>query len=419
MRVIVPGADETLFSGGSLREWLEDRHHRAIRAAGSLPAEEALLRPYEQVAQEAYERWEVTEPQLLVDEVKAAVDDEQVDVSGDFLRAISDPSRPCYVAGTRISFHVPYAGPGEALRLRGSTSSLSPPRAAVRDGEVVVSRAVPADTLERDRERVVAGIRSEVANIEKYLGYARSEIVGHNERLREDLMSAAERRRRKVLADRDTEAMLRVPLRRDGEVVKSYQVRPATRKRLSPYRRPAGHQPFVPEPAITEDDFGDIIADIARVTQSFERLAVTYVDMDEERLRDQILTVLAGAYDNATGESFSKRGKSDIYLPWEGGAVFLAECKWWSGPSNFENRDLPQLLDRYVVWRDTHAAMVVFIRNKDATKVIATAGDVIRSHPRYVRDGDPTADVPVFVLHKNGDPDREVRVALVTAVIRP
>lgn len=89
-------------------------------------------------------------------------------------------------------------------------------------------------------------------------------------------------------------------------------------------------------------------------------------------MRDQILTVLHSIYGAATGETFSKRGKTDINLPWGGdGPVFLAECKWWRGAKGFENDDLPQLLDRYIIWRDAHAAMVPFIRTENATAVIA------------------------------------------------
>lgn len=166
------------------------------------------------------------------------------------------------------------------------------------------------------------------------------------------------------------------------------------------------------------DDFSNIIGDIIAGTRTFEWLAVTFASMHEERLRDQILAMLRNVYGEVTGETFSKRGKTDIYLPWQGdGAVFLAECTWWTGPKPFAEHDLPQLLDRYVVWRDTHAAMVLFIRNKDVTTVVDSAQQIIRDHPRYLRDADPVSSAPVFVLHKDGAPDRELKLALVTAAI--
>lgn len=280
---------------------------------------------------------------------------------------------------------------------------------------ITVHRDVPADTLEREREKVIKGLHDDIQNIEKHLDYARHDIRTYNEQLREEIPRLAEARRRKVLADRDTEAILGVPLERDESAARSYRVQPVTRKRIAP--RTTGREPFTPEPAITDDDFADIVGDIVNITQTFERLAITYADTDEERLRDQILTMLGNVYGPVTGESFSKRGKSDIYLAVDGGAVFLVECKWWDGPKAFADEDLPQLLDRYVVWRDTHAAMILFIRNKDATAVINKAVRIIREYDRYIRDADSVRGAPVFVLYKEDDPDREIKLALVTAAI--
>ncbi len=408
---------ELLFSQHDLRSWLEERKRRAVDEIRSLSPDEVLARPPQQVADEVIERHQVPEPTLRLDEMTGQVDDRQVDVSGDFGRAVFDRSGPFYIDGTRITFHIPYNGPTEALKLQASTFSMSPPRAAVGSGQVTVHRDVPADTLERDRDKIVQGLRREAQEIDKYLGYARNDIRAYNKQLREEIPRAAEMRRKKVLADRDTEAILGVPLTRDDSAARSYRVQPVKRKRVTPTRRAPG-EPFTPEPAITNEDFAAIIGDIITITRNFERLAVTYADMDEERLRDQVLAMLGNVYGPTTGESFSKRGKSDIYLPWDGGnPVFLAECKWWRGPKAFTDNDLPQLLDRYVVWRDTHAAMILFIRNKDATAVIAKAVDIIRSHDRYLRDAETIEGAPVFVLHKDGDPDREIKLAVVTAAI--
>lgn len=409
---------ELLFSQRNLRSWLEEQRRRAVEEIRTMPPDEVLRRPPEQVADEVLERYEIPEPVLHVDQMTGRVDDQQVDVAGDFGRAIFDDSQPFYIEGTRITLHVPYDGPIEAFRLQASTFSMSPPRAVIVPGRISVSRAVPADTLQRDREKIVEGLRREVLEIDKYLGYARTDIRASNQQLRDELPRIAETRRSKVLADRDTEAMLGVPLSRDDATARSYRVQPVKRKRVTPARRGTPREAFEPEPAITDEDFSEIIGDLVAITQSFERLAVTYADTDEERLRDQILAMLGNVYGPATGESFSKRGKSDVYLPWDGtNAVFLAECKWWTGPKAFREHDLPQLLDRYVVWRDTHAAMILFIGNKDATAVIEQAIEIIRSHDRYLRDAGTIDGAPVFVLHKEGDPDREIKLALVTAAI--
>jgi hypothetical protein len=394
------------------------RLRAAVDAVKARPADEVLERPPQQLADEIRARFELELPVLLADAATGSVTDTRVDVSHDHRRAVFDRSGPVLIDGTRVTFHAPYQGCVEALRLRASTFSMSPPRATVGKDAVTVYRDVPADVLEREREKVIEELRGDLRRIDEMLGHARKDISEYNEQLAQKVTSAAEARRNKVLADRDTEAMLGVPLVRDGDAAKSYRVTPVERKRVTPRRAQRGREAFTPEPAIDDDAFSDIVSDLVSITRTFERLAVTYAEMAEERLRDQILAMLGNVYGPTTGESFSKRGKSDIYLPWDGGnAVFLAECKWWSGEKAFREHDLPQLLDRYVVWRDTHAAMVLFIRNKDASVVIDKAKGAIRGHERFLRDGDQIEGAPVFMLHKDGDPDREIALALVTAAI--
>lgn len=44
-------------------------------------------------------------------------------------------------------------------------------------------------------------------------------------------------------------------------------------------------------------------------------------------------------------------------------------------------------LDRYVIWRDTHTAMILFRRNNNATEVINQAVEAIHSHPGLCLNG--------------------------------
>jgi hypothetical protein len=74
---------------------------------------------------------------------------------------------------------------------------------------------------------------------------------------------------------------------------------------------------------------------------------------------------------------------------------------------------------KYLVWRDTKAAIILFIRNKDVTAVIKKAVEKIEAHRNYKRRGpahdDERAD---FVMHATGDPDREINLALLPFALR-
>ena len=284
---------------------------------------------------------------------------------------------------------------------------------------MIVSRTIPSDILEEARESVIRDLHNELDKIERGLGWIEADLDKWDPEFRQAIEIAAERRRSDLLTIRQTESMLGVPIERDGAVAATYTVPIPTRR---PLPRPVNrqiHKRFEPEPAISEQDFANIVADIGRVLVMFERLSLTHVDAAEERLRDQIIVTLHGIYRAGSAESFSKRGKTDIYLPWNDNAVFLAECKWWRGQKAFTDRALPQLLDRYIVWRDTHTAMVLFIRNNDVSSVTERAVESIRGHPRYVSDAAPIGDFKTFIRHQKCDEHRQLRLALLTVSIIP
>lgn len=345
-----------------------------------------------------------------------AVEETRVDVRYDFNRPFLDQSRPCYVPGARIRLRVPFRGP-DMFRFRATRFSLAPPHGLIKNSTLIVGRSVPSDVLSRKRESVIAELGRDMDDIEESLGWVVTDLNRWEPDFRATIEAAIQRRRDDIFAMRKTEFMLGVPIERDGVIAETYAVPALTRRSLPRPVPRRSHKPFTPEPSIMKEAFANIVTDIGGVLAMFERLPITHSDAGEDRLPDQILVTLGAIYGAGSAESFSKHGKTDIYLPWEGNAVFLAECKWWKGQSRFAKEALPQLLDRYIVWRDTHTAMILFIKNKDVSSVITKATEAIREYPRYVPKGDPIGRFQTFVLHQDGDEDRRLKLALLTAAI--
>jgi len=123
---------------------------------------------------------------------------------------------------------------------------------------------------------------------------------------------------------------------------------------------------------------------IHSVGRMFERLPNTYTNKDEEALRDHILVSLESiVYGSATGETFNKRGKTDILVRGDGCNEFVGECKFWRGKEVFL-QTVTQLLS-YLSWRDTKTAVIIFVRNVDFADVLRKVKEHISEHPQYLR----------------------------------
>ncbi|WP_214324865.1 hypothetical protein [Nonomuraea sediminis] len=94
--------------------------------------------------------------------------------------------------------------------------------------------------------------------------------------------------------------------------------------------------------------------------------------MDEESIRNLLLVSLNAQFKGtAAGELFNGAGKTDILIRERDRNVFIGERKVWDGAQTVTHA-IDQLLG-YLVWRDTKAALLMFIRTKDVTATIQSA----------------------------------------------
>lgn len=131
-----------------------------------------------------------------------------------------------------------------------------------------------------------------------------------------------------------------------------------------------------------------------------------------------LVTLEAAVEGSATGETFNRRGKTDILVRSEGNNVFVAECKFWSGPKGLLET-VDQLLS-YLGWRDNQTAAVIFVRNVDFGETVKSAAMTIRTHPSFIRHistVDPTWEK--YEFRSTADSTRSVSVALMLYHLAP
>ena len=192
---------------------------------------------------------------------------------------------------------------------------------------------------------------------------------------------------------------------------------PTVKKRIIPQPIIPKNKEFASEPTMGKESYDDILRAIYDFGKNMEKKPSTYQNKDEEGLRDQFLLVLETRYEGttATGETFNRGGKTDIILKYakDGSNLFVAECKFWHGASEFL-KAISQLFDRYLTWRDSKTALLLFITNKEFSNVLTTIKNDIKSHPYFVKENGTRGESSFnYIFRLPQDKDKQVMFEVV------
>lgn len=379
------------------RMWLGDLRRIAQQAAESWDPEQLLATPEADIVDYLVAQYAVERP-VLRPELAAHLP----------LSGVTD--------GTVIvAIAVPFDGDGEILdRCFRRKNSRRLPDVQIKNSELHLAQAIrvraDADPA-AIRAKVNRYFDSELRKAEKYLSQCDDDIARHNARLRTQVSSVIAQRKATLMTDRRLEASLGypVPQRQDAP---QFAV-PVTRRKIQTLRRPAASTPSRPEWVLPETQYEEALAVLRNARNTLERHPSMTTHLLEERIRDLLLAFLNSQFEGkAAGEVFNAAGKTDILIRAEDRNVFIAECKIWKSPATI--RDALEQLLSYLTWRDTKAALLIFIRHGEPpTEVINKAIKEIEEHPNYKRTfgTGEEGERYDFILHATGDPGREIRLA--------
>jgi hypothetical protein len=294
-------------------------------------------------------------------------------------RVVNDYGRKVEVPSTEIAVTVPFEGPSEAFSIQPTTYSSMPVSAIVADRELVFN----VSAYGKNEQQLKAEIEKTIQQIENQLAALSNNVEASNNELRPLIRTWIEQRRGKLLADQNLVASLGYKIKQRPGVAQTY-VTPAVRRKIAPSLPPPTTTPFSPEPVLANDDYDQILGMLHNMALVMERSPSAFKELGEEELRFLFLVPLNGIYEGAaTGEVFNYEGKTDILIRDKGRNIFVAECKFWSGPKKL-TETIDQLLG-YTCWRDTKTAIVLFNKNKDFSKVLEAILGVMGAHPNHVR----------------------------------
>ena len=402
--------NDRLFHTYDLQRTIENHAQGLAKEINSTSENGVLNTSTEDMVKYLTEKWRLDPLAINESGIQMNYGDAQVDVSGDFRRFL-DSSEPFYIAGTRFTFYVPFTGDPDLFKCRPSTYSLNPPRATVRSDELVFTYDLPNDLTEDRTSKVRDAFQRDLKSIQVHAGRVNADISAFNAALPEDAKKTLNARREKLLQDRELVASIGYPLRRGQNPPPTF-VAPDVKRRITPQKPTASSQPFRPEPALGMDDYEHVLSVLSNMVTVMERSPRAFRDMSEEDLRTHFLVQLNGHYEGqATGETFNFEGKTDILIRVDGRNIFIAECKFWTGPTGL-TKALNQLLG-YTSWRDTKAALLIFNRERNTSTVLKAIARTVREHPNYKaeRDAKPETEFRYVFGHRD-DVNREITVAL-------
>lgn len=304
-----------------------------------------------------------------------------------------------------ITYHLPFSGDAQLLRYTPSTRVLWSTDVALANSSIcfeIVNFYDTPEEIRREADELQDRLRTQADHVAK-------EVEQFNRSLVAQATQIVQSRKADLLKKSDLLRSLGVPLKKK-EAPSTFSV-PVAHKRVIVKPPSASTAPYKPEPTLVEETYQEILRIIRDAGVEMERHPGVYRDKDEETLRDHFLMVLAPHFESATGETFNKTGKTDILIRHDKANLFVAECKFWKGIKSF-HKTIDQLLG-YLTWRDSKAAVVCFVQNKEIVPVLETIEQEASDHPTFVKSHGTKQDGWFDLeFHLPDDPDRGVKVAV-------
>ena len=398
-------SDELLFTKADIFSVIQGHTAAFEEKVRSIPANTILNASEQDLIQAVTEEFRLNVPIIDDDNIHIAEAGEtQVDVSHDPMRRFfyNHPSGPIYVPGNQTVIAVPFKGDAGFFKIRPQTFSTNPPRGKIV-GDAILLTYVRTD---QNAEAIKQEYQRTVASIKRHLTSLSASAAQFNAQLEALVTSQLKERKNRLLADAGMTAAIGLPLKKREGAPFTYSV-PVTR-RVPKIEQIQVSGPFAPEPALSNEDYEEILRIMQNMVQVMELSPRAFQNMGEEDLRSHFLVQLNGAFQGqATGETFNFQGKTDILMRFHGKNVFIAECKFWKGEKAFL-ATLDQLLS-YLSWRDTKAAVLIFNRNADFSSVLAKLREAVPKHPHFKRDrGASGESILRYIFGQPNDANREI-----------
>jgi hypothetical protein len=252
-----------------------------------------------------------------------------------------------------------------------------------------------------------ANAKQEVDNykqiITELVAQKNAEVKRENEKLRQQLAQNITEKKSKINAQKGVIKQLAeiIPLAKREQPISP--VVPLAKKKKVRINPPKPRVTTYPK--IDKKILSAIIDVLVRGGRTFEQAPETFLKLDEEDLRNILISFLNGNFElHAVAEAFNKLGKTDISLRYSGDNLFIAECKFWRG-LKLHSDTIDQLF-RYLTWRENIGVIITFVKEKGFTDIIRRAKQASSSHETFL-DGSMSDRSDSYFVSRHRFPEDE------------
>ncbi len=230
-----------LFNKYSILDVLPHQEGKLREKIQSLPGNHILNASEEDLIASLKDEYTLNMPEL--DEAGIHIDygEEKIDVSHDPMRMFIDRSQPFYVAGTRVTFIVPFSGDAALFDVQpqGFSYSLGGPHAELVGNELHMTFA----GSNINGQRAKTEFDNELNQIKRNLANLKVAVDRHNLELEPKIRSQIQQRKNKLLADASLAAAIGYPIKRREGAPTTYAI-PVQRRKPRIERPTVSSAPF-------------------------------------------------------------------------------------------------------------------------------------------------------------------------------
>lgn len=381
-----------LFNREDISSFINERYKELSMEIQNIPDKDILGLDMEEFKNYYYEKYYIQPINILNDQITNNIEKTKIEKYNPFYGAYNYgfEQKTFLVDGYKVNYNIPFEGNPHLLYIQPTMrimATFEVDRIINENSNeylpsILFSIDIDAKDLEskeNPQECIDKTFDNEFKNYRTMIGYVNNGINGYNSGLIERITKLLEDKYNKSSNFSNLLNKLNIPLKTNPNMPSSTPITLKVQPRANKY--PQKPNTKNTDYCISNEDYENIKKIINLACDSFEKTPQTINKLEEEEIRDLILSNLNTHYDSlATGETFSKMGKTDIRIQFDNKAAFIAECKIWHGISEF-NKAINQLFS-YTTWRDVKTSLIIF--NKDAKNfkaILSKIKDDLENNP--------------------------------------